>query len=215
MTTEKIAEVKTWLERLKLHLERSVRLSERMSLAEMTESNDLFWALAKYAENVEESVIKLDDLNKDIYPALVELDEGTWQGLKGMRSRLAHAFWNIDPQILWSTITRDFPALLALVSTMIVTDHPISDDQEFQVYLETERLLGLPDVSPGSIVQAGRSIVVMVFWHNSRVGVFRIGHEGSNKLVTNSNFDLRFSLFGRPHSPVRHPGGPLLPFQNA
>ena len=185
-----------------------------MSLAEMTESNDLFWALAKYAENVEESVIKLDDLNKDIYPELVELDEGTWQGLKGMRSRLAHAFWNIDPQILWSTITTDFPDLLALVSTMIVIGHPISDNQEFQVYLKTERLLGLPDVSPGSIIQAGRSIVVMVFWHDGRVGIFRIGHEGTKKLVTNSNFDLRFSLYGRPHSRNQHPDGPSLPHPN-
>ena len=112
MTKEKIAEVKTWLERMRDHAARAVSLSEGMSATDMDESNALFWALAKYAENVQESILKLDDINEGIYPELIELDGDTWKGLKGMRSRLAHAFWNIDPKILWSTVTEDFPTSL-------------------------------------------------------------------------------------------------------
>ena len=197
MAREEIAEVKTWLERIQTHAAKAISLSKSMSPADVNESNDLFWALAKYTENVQESIVKLDDINKKVYPALIELDEETWQGLKGMRSRLAHAFWNIDPQILWSTVTTDLTKLLALLSTMIVIEHPVGNDGRLDVVFKTERLLGLPDVTPGSVLEAGHSIVVLVFGHNGRVGIFRVGHEGNKKLVVNSNFDMRFSVYGR------------------
>ena len=63
-----------------------------MASTDMDESNDLFWALTKYAENVEESLVQLDAVNPRVYPALIELSGPTWKGLKGTRSRLAHAF---------------------------------------------------------------------------------------------------------------------------
>ena len=197
MTEGMVAEVKVWLERMRDQAGRAVSLSERLSPSDMDESNDLFWALAKYAENVQESIVKLDDINKRIYPELIELNGDTWQGLKGMRSRLAHAFWNIDPQILWSTVTRDFPDLLALVSTMIVIDRPIGEQEPFEVILKTERLLSLPDVTPESMVEAGHSIVVMVLGYDGRVGVFRIGHDGTKRLAINANFDTQFTVYGR------------------
>ena len=34
-----------------------------MSPTDMNESNDLFWALTKYAENVQEAVVQLDAVN--------------------------------------------------------------------------------------------------------------------------------------------------------
>ena len=197
MTKEKIAEVRMWLERMQTNATRAIDLSRRMSPADLNESNDLFWALAKYAENVQESIVKLDDINGRIYPALIELDKDTWQGLKGMRSRLAHAFWNIDSGILWSTVTKDFSDLLALLSTLIVKENPVSDYEKFDVIFKTERLLGLPDVSAGAAVEAGNTIVVLVFGHDGRVGVFRIGHDGTRRLSINTNFDASVSVYGR------------------
>ena len=197
MTIEKIAEVKTWLERMQVHAERAISLSGRTSPEDMSESNDMFWALAKYAENVEESAVQLDEINKDIYTELIELDEKLWQDLKGMRSRLAHAFWNIDPEILWDTVNTDFRVLQSLLSTMIVIEKPIGDNEEFSFQFETDLLLGLPDAENESITEAGNSLVVMVFGYNGRVGVFRIGHVGTRRLVANTNFDTRFSVYGR------------------
>lgn len=197
MTKEKIAEVKSWLEKMQFHADKAVKLTDRMSQADMNESNDLFWALAKYTENVEESVVKLDCINNRIYPELLEIDRETWKGLKGMRSRLAHAFWNIDPQILWSTVTNDFPDLLALLSTIIVIKNPVGDKETFEFTIQTDRLLGLPDVTPDSNVRAGSSIVVLVFGYNGRVGVNRIGHVGTNRLVINRNFEARVSIYGK------------------
>ena len=45
---------------------RAIALSERTSPADTDEANDLFWALAKYAENVNESVVQLDGGNPEI-----------------------------------------------------------------------------------------------------------------------------------------------------
>ena len=118
MTKEKIAEVKTWIKRMGINLSRAIKLAARMLPADLQESNDLFWALVKYTENVQESAKQLDEINNKIYPELIEISEDDWRGLKGMRDRLAHAFWNIDPQILWSTVTEDFPVLYALVATI-------------------------------------------------------------------------------------------------
>lgn len=197
MTEEKIAEVKTWLERMRVHAENAISLSERMSPRDMSQSNDLFWALAKYAENVEESAVQLDNINKDIYSELIELDEQLWQDLKDMRSRLAHAFWDIDPEILQETVKTDFPLLFSLLSTMIVIDAPVGDNEEFSAIVNTERLLGLPDAEGDSVAEAGNSLVMMAFGHNGSIRVFRVGHVGNRRLVTSSNFDGQLSVYGR------------------
>lgn len=197
MATKDIAGVKTWLERMQVNAARAISLSEHMSPDDLAESSDLFWALVKYTENVQESAVKLDDVNKNIYPSLIEFDEPTWSGLKGMRSRLVHAFWNIDPQILWSTVTGDLPKLLALLSSLIVIPDPVSDNEAFDVIFPTQRLLGLPDVKAGSFIEAGHYILALYFGHTGRVGVVRIGHDGSRKLVVQANVDSRISVYGR------------------
>ena len=199
MTKEKIVEVKTWLERIRDNVVRAISLSKRMSLAGMNESNDLFWSLAKYAENVEESIVQLDNISGQIYPSLIKLDEDTWQNLKDMRSRLAHAFWNIEPRILWSTVTVDFPDLWALLSTMIVIDDPKGDRESIEFTLKTEDLAQLPDITLNS-VEAGSRMVVVALGHSGKVRVVRIGHDSGDKLLVSANYNGRFSLWGRKES---------------
>ena len=197
MTKNNIAKVKTWLERMQINVSRAIDLSNRMSRDEMVESNDLFWALAKYTENVQESAKELDRINEKIYPALIEFDMDTWQALKGMRDVLVHQFWNINSQILLSTVTEDFPVLLSLLSTIIVFEKPIDDGESVSLDFETERLLGLPDIAPGSAVVAGQGIICLVFGHRGKVGVIRVGHYGTGKLLMHANFNTRVTVFGQ------------------
>ena len=199
MTREKISEARTWLERIRLNATRAVKLSQRMSPVDVDESNDQFWALAKYAENVQESIVQLDKINKNIYPALIELDKDLWQNLKGMRSRLVHAFWKINPTTLWSTVTSDFPILLELLSTMVVIDDPTGDSGPFTFAIETEHLSRLPDSTPDS-EEVGSRIVVVCFGHSGKVRVFRIGHDSGDTLFVSANpsfVDGRISIYGR------------------
>lgn len=200
MTKEKIAEAKIWLERMRKYIFRAIDLSKRLSPGDLVESNDLFWALVKYAENVQESAKQLDDINSEIFPALIEFDKDTWQELKRMRDRLAHKFWDIDPQILWATVTSDFPALLALLSMITVIDKPIDYGEKVNFDFETDRLLGLPDATSGSVVEAGYSIIALMFGHNGGVRVFRVGHDGTQKIFINANFSSQVTVYGQRKS---------------
>ena len=66
MTKEEIVKVRTWLERMGINVYRAINLSERMSPDDLNDSNDLFWALVKYTENVQESATQLDNINSKI-----------------------------------------------------------------------------------------------------------------------------------------------------
>ena len=197
MTKEKIAEVKTWVKRMGINLARAITLAARMPPADLQESNDLFWALVKYTENVQESAKQLDAINNGIFPALIEISEGDWRGLKGMRDRLAHAFWNIDPQILWSTVTEDFPDLYALLATLRVIDDPLDEDESFVFEFSTDEVLRLPNDAPELDRKAGHSLIVMRFGHDGQVEVFRVIHDGFKGTVmynkTDSLKDVKIS----------------------
>ena len=179
------------------HSFRAITLFERMAPDELNDSNDRFWALAKYAENVQESVKELDRVNCKIYPALIEFEEKTWKDLKGMRDKLVHKFWEIDPAILELTVSVYFPALHALLSSITVFDRPVSDGEKVSFEFETKHLLALPGTAKESGARAGHSLVVMVFGHNGKVGVFRVGHDDNNRLVMGTDFDTRLSIYGK------------------
>jgi len=198
MTAPRIAEVKTWLERMGAQLGRAINLSQRMSPEDLDESSDLFWALAKYAENVQESVVQLDRVNTKVYPALVELGEGTWKGLKGMRSRLAHAFWNIDPRILWATVTEDFPRLRALLSTIVLVDEPVSEKGGWISFgMTAEQVLALPTAVPNAVPSPGGSIIVLVFLDDGQVRTVRVRNEGGRSFSVSPDFDGSVSVLAR------------------
>ena len=125
MTPETIATVRIWLDRMAVHARNAVDAARTVQKDELAEDNHLFWAIVKYAENVQESVVQLDKINESIFHALEEfpieshVDELNWTDLKGMRIRLAHKFWDIDPDILWTTVTWDFPSLPAPIGEVI------------------------------------------------------------------------------------------------
>lgn len=42
-----------------------------------------------------------------------ELPQIPWQNIVGMRNRLIHAYFNINLDVLWKTVTEDLPPLIA------------------------------------------------------------------------------------------------------
>ena len=48
-----------------------------------------------------------------------------WSFMKAMRNRLVHAYFNVDPQILWDTLQDDLPPLKTALQ-QLVTDPPTS-----------------------------------------------------------------------------------------
>lgn len=48
--------------------------------------------------------------------ARVELPGVPWAAVIGMRNRLIHAYFSVDLDILWNTVTRDPPMLLEAIA---------------------------------------------------------------------------------------------------
>ena len=45
--------------------------------------------------------------------------EVTWRQIIGLRNVLAHGYWRIDPDVLWSTVTERVPELLIQIRAVL------------------------------------------------------------------------------------------------
>lgn len=66
-------------------------------------------ALTKLVEIVGEAAKQISDNTRDQYPDV------PWSAAARMRDRLVHHYFDINLDVLWSTVTRDLPALLEQV----------------------------------------------------------------------------------------------------
>ena len=58
-----------------------------------------------------EAAGKIPDELKDSYPGI------NWAGIIGMRNIIAHAYFNIEPAIIWATITDRLPELKSILTS--------------------------------------------------------------------------------------------------
>ena len=191
MDEQDISKVEVWLDRIKVNAERAIHLSVNLTLAELDESNPLFWALVKLAENVEESITNLDKLCPGIYECLIEIpvtglpkqsEQLSWDALKGMRIRLAHKFWDIDRGILWRTVTQDFEKLSLLLNSLRVLREPHRGRQEIRVTISRDDFERLPVSDEGHVgpLQLGHSIAFLFFEEDGMPKGVRVGRSKSN-----------------------------------
>ncbi|MCA9870563.1 MAG: DUF86 domain-containing protein [Anaerolineae bacterium] len=47
-----------------------------------------------------------------------------WSFMKAMRNRLVHAYFNVDPQILWDTVLDDLPPLKTALQRLVTNPSP-------------------------------------------------------------------------------------------
>ena len=116
-TEERVREIEGWLKRVSAYASRAVDLTSRIVEADFHPDNDGFWAVVKYAENVQESVKQLDNLDRRLWNYLSKEaeDDVDSSDMKGMRDILAHQFWSIDPSLLRDVVSREFPTLLTFL----------------------------------------------------------------------------------------------------
>ena len=195
MTPETIATVRIWLDRMAVHARNAVDAARTVQKDELAEDNHLFWAIVKYAENVQESVVQLDKINESIFHALEEfpieshVDELNWTDLKGMRIRLAHKFWDIDPDILWTTVTRDFPSLLLLLEKLYVSPERI--DASGSATIDSNVFLDMSPVRKGDAPTLDNTIVCMYFDGSSKAQCIRIAKHSDTEMLIEVPQDTR------------------------
>lgn len=73
----------------------------------------LLLAIVKDVEIVGEAASRLGEEFRARYPEL------PWKAIVAMRNRLVHAYFDIDHDIVWNTVTDDLPPLAVLVEAIL------------------------------------------------------------------------------------------------
>jgi uncharacterized protein with HEPN domain len=73
----------------------------------------LLFALVRAIEVIGEAASKLSADTRSATPSV------PWWAIVAMRNRLIHAYFDIDRDILWKTVSEELPALLRLLRTLV------------------------------------------------------------------------------------------------
>ena len=73
----------------------------------------LVLSLVKELEIIGEAAGKVSPEIRTQYGAI------PWQDISGMRNRLIHAYFDIDLDVVWSTVTKDLPLLKTELETIL------------------------------------------------------------------------------------------------
>lgn len=91
----------------------ATQFSQGRSRDDLFSDRMLLHSLVRSIEIVGEAAVHVSAELKDRTP------EVPWYDLTGMRNRLIHAYFDIDPDIVWSTTTVDLPPLIELLNGLL------------------------------------------------------------------------------------------------
>lgn len=175
---------------MRVNLARATAICREMGKDILDEDRHEFWALVKYVENVQEALVQLDNKNGTILQRLNEFPERstdraetTWKSLKGMRSRLAHAFENIDHDILWDTANNQFPVLERLLR---VLQFGRVSQGKWSWSFKAGLWRRLPIVAPNGRLDGSNSIPAIVFDDRGAAMCVRFGRIADDKIAMHS-----------------------------
>ncbi|MBA3282959.1 MAG: DUF86 domain-containing protein [Acidimicrobiia bacterium] len=89
--------------------ETAIRFTAPRTRADLDSDEMLTLALTKLVEIVGEAAKQVTDETRQALPDV------PWSAAARMRDRLVHHYFDIDLDVLWSTIQVDLPALLAVI----------------------------------------------------------------------------------------------------
>jgi uncharacterized protein with HEPN domain len=92
--------------------ESALQFVTERSRADLNSDRMLLFALVRAVEIIGEAAGKVSP------EAQAELAQVPWSALIGMRNRLIHAYFDVDRDILWATVTSSLPELLKQLSTV-------------------------------------------------------------------------------------------------
>jgi uncharacterized protein with HEPN domain len=88
---------------------------EKKSRSSLDSDRQLELALVKSIEIIGEAANKITNECRE------ELPQIPWANIIGMRNRLIHAYFDINRDILWTTVNDDLPALIAELEKIVPT----------------------------------------------------------------------------------------------
>ncbi len=91
----------------------AVSLAGRESQASVGKSRTIALALVKLVEIIGEAATSVANERRRNLPQI------SWANIIGMRNRLIHAYYDINLDILWKTVTEDLPPLIAELEKIV------------------------------------------------------------------------------------------------
>jgi uncharacterized protein with HEPN domain len=91
----------------------AVSFAKGCERTDLNGNRQLVLALVKDIEIVGEAATQVSK------PAQEELRQIPWQQIVGMRNRLIHAYFDINLDVVWNTVKRDLPGLIAQLEQSI------------------------------------------------------------------------------------------------
>ncbi len=76
------------------------------------------FALVKCIEIIGEAAVHVSDTTKATITSL------PWRVTTAMRNRLVHVYFDVDINILWTTVANDLPKLASLLEEVLVSNKP-------------------------------------------------------------------------------------------
>jgi uncharacterized protein with HEPN domain len=86
------------------------------SRADLDSDEMLLFALVRAIEIVGEAASRVSDGTR------AEISEVPWRLAIAMRNRLAHAYFDVDPDIVWKTATEALPGLLPKLRLLLARE---------------------------------------------------------------------------------------------
>lgn len=83
---------------------------------DLDKERQLALALIKSIEIVGEAASRISQDCREEFPVI------PWAGIISMRNRLIHAYFEIDLDVLWKTITEDIPSLVLQLESIVPKD---------------------------------------------------------------------------------------------
>lgn len=88
------------------------------SREDLDSDRQLVHSLVRCVEIVGEVANKVSPELRDAHPGI------PWSRIVGMRNRLIHAYFDVNPAILWKTVNDELPSLISAVEVVLGQEQP-------------------------------------------------------------------------------------------
>ena len=95
--------------------ESAIEFASGRNRADLDTDRMLLFAVIHAIEIVGEAASKISDESRVVHDAI------PWKAIVGMRNRLVHAYFEINADIVWETVTVEIPGVLPKLRTLAAT----------------------------------------------------------------------------------------------